>query len=381
MAVEVIQSSDWMELPKISRRRNVLHSLDWPAHFTLAQEMITRLKLTNFQLHKKLTVKLDPRITTIVGESDTGKSALFRALRWLMLNRPSGSSFIRKGSGHGSVVLDIDGMQITRHRSASDNLYKTRRRGRSRVEQYRSFGRANVPDPIANLLKVTEANFQGQHDPFYWLALSPPQVSRELNKIVDLDSIDHALAYVSKRLRRLSTERDVCRKRMTTARQAKKDLDWAVSADRKLRALEELEAEWRRLSSQRARLSALVSQGENIRDAKERLGDANLKALAAVSTLTQVEGLRKGVAKLKSLLQTGGKLAKLPKPLSKELIEETRQLAIAVDRQTGRIKGLEVLLVTLTKLEEKKTWLLEKKSNLRRKLRGTKCPTCGRTMS
>ena len=47
---------------------------------------LSRLSLTNFQKHERLALDLDPRLTSIAGDSDRGKSAVLRALAWLCLN-------------------------------------------------------------------------------------------------------------------------------------------------------------------------------------------------------------------------------------------------------------------------------------------------------
>lgn len=60
-----------------------------------------KLRIQNFQAHKDTTIEFD-RITTIVGgPSDTGKSAVLRALKWVVKNEPKGTSFIRDGDKLG----------------------------------------------------------------------------------------------------------------------------------------------------------------------------------------------------------------------------------------------------------------------------------------
>ena len=74
--------------------------------------MLEKLRIINFQKHEDLTVSFDDRITTIVGPSDVGKSAVLRALRWVLTNQPDGSGFIREGEKNASVVLRVDGRTI-----------------------------------------------------------------------------------------------------------------------------------------------------------------------------------------------------------------------------------------------------------------------------
>lgn len=59
-----------------------------------------KLRIQNFQAHKDTTIEFD-RITTIVGPSDIGKSAVLRALKWVAKNEPNGTSFVRDGDKLG----------------------------------------------------------------------------------------------------------------------------------------------------------------------------------------------------------------------------------------------------------------------------------------
>ena len=43
---------------------------------------IESLSLHNFQCHEHLDIAFDPQLTTIVGPSDVGKTAILRALKW-----------------------------------------------------------------------------------------------------------------------------------------------------------------------------------------------------------------------------------------------------------------------------------------------------------
>lgn len=59
-----------------------------------------KLRIQNFQAHKDTTIEFDC-ITTIVGPSDIGKSAVLRALKWVAKNEPKGTSFVRDGDKLG----------------------------------------------------------------------------------------------------------------------------------------------------------------------------------------------------------------------------------------------------------------------------------------
>ena len=45
---------------------------------------IKKIILQNFQSHKYSIVELDEQLNVIVGPSDSGKSAIIRALKWVL---------------------------------------------------------------------------------------------------------------------------------------------------------------------------------------------------------------------------------------------------------------------------------------------------------
>jgi len=161
---------------------------------------IKTIRLQNFQAHADLTVHLSPAITTLQGPTDAGKSSIIRALRWVCLNDFSGDDFIREGTKRAEVQIWIvhkqQSSEIARSKGSShENLYTLK------GKPFKAFGQSGVPDPIAQLLQLTELNFQGQHDAPFWLALSAPEVSRQLNAVIDLSVIDTALSTVATEVR------------------------------------------------------------------------------------------------------------------------------------------------------------------------------------
>ena len=113
--------------------------------------MIDLLVLHGFQAHEKLVLRLDPRVTCLVGPSDRGKSSVLRALKWLATNRPSGSEFLRWGSKSVRVKVKADGKTVEREKGQA-NLY------RLGSDEFKAFGQ-DVPEQIASLLNLGEINF------------------------------------------------------------------------------------------------------------------------------------------------------------------------------------------------------------------------------
>lgn len=197
--------------------------------------MLEAIRILNFQKHERLEIEFDERVTSIVGPSDAGKSSILRAIRWACTNQPQGGAFIRHGEKEAVVKLKIDGEIVTR-RKGTENVYKL---GKA---EYKAF-RGGIPDPIERHLNVSEINFQGQHDPPFWLSCSPGEASRSLNQIVDLDVIDSSLSNVVSELQRARLKVSISSERLKQAEDSKERLDWVVEADEAWTEIERLRKE------------------------------------------------------------------------------------------------------------------------------------------
>ena len=82
-----------------------------------------KLSLENFQSISKGELIFHTGTNVIIGQSNSGKSATFRALK-ACLSNPSGSQrFIKKGTNHSSVMLEYNGNQIIWKRTPKENSY------------------------------------------------------------------------------------------------------------------------------------------------------------------------------------------------------------------------------------------------------------------
>lgn len=82
-----------------------------------------KLSLENFQSISKGELIFHTGTNVIIGQSNSGKSATFRALKTCLSN-PSGSQrFIKKGTSHSSVMLEYNGNQIIWKRTPKESSY------------------------------------------------------------------------------------------------------------------------------------------------------------------------------------------------------------------------------------------------------------------
>ena len=181
--------------------------------------MFEKLVIHNFQKHSRLEINLDEKVTTIVGPSDAGKSAVIRSLRWLCQNSPSGIEFLKNGQTCVSVDLLVDGRHIERCRASANNYYSVD------GKDLKAFGQG-VPDEVASILNIDDINFQAQHDPPYWLTLTPGEVSRQLNALIDLSIIDDTMKNINRTLSRSRVELELATEKEKKKKEELEELQW-----------------------------------------------------------------------------------------------------------------------------------------------------------
>lgn len=330
---------------------------------------ITKIGIRNFQLHKSLTIDLDEHVTVIVGPSDSGKSAIIRAIRWLCLNQPSGDSFIRDGTDSVTARMKVDGRTVTRHRDKSNNIYKLGK------DEFKSFG-SNVPVPIERLLNVGAVTFQQQHDPPYWLSDSAGQVSRELNAIVNLEVIDSVLSAVAKQITKSRNEVGFTEERLSKAETEVEDTEWAEDAESDLKRLDKARSDHARLAVRVARMGDVVEEAIERRETHQRASKQASALRTVVKAGMQLRKLGKRRNGLDDLLDQIASKEVIEAPdISRlgELKEECKTRNQAVVR-------LAILLIDIQdcheKVNRKKSDYVAAKDRLQKETDG-KCPVCG----
>ena len=162
--------------------------------------MITKLHLENFQSHEDTTLRFSPGVNVIVGSSDCGKTAMLRALNWVVFNRPSGDSLCSHWGGDTLAEIVLDEKVISRGKSKKENTYAIG------STQFSGFG-LSVPEPVQQLINVSDINIQYQLDAPFLLSKSPGEVAATLNEMVNLHEIDQALTRAKSEVQ--GTKRDL----------------------------------------------------------------------------------------------------------------------------------------------------------------------------
>lgn len=112
---------------------------------------IKRVSINNFQSHKNTVLDFSEGLNVITGPSDQGKSAVIRAIKWVIYNEPRGTDFIRYGATSARVVLELyNGNKIIRERTKNKNRYKIVTPDEKELN-FEGFG-SEVPEEVVKIL-------------------------------------------------------------------------------------------------------------------------------------------------------------------------------------------------------------------------------------
>ncbi|ARK30933.1 AAA family ATPase [Halalkalibacter krulwichiae] len=108
---------------------------------------IKAVRLENFQSHLDTYIEFNQGLNVIVGQSDSGKTAILRGIRWALFNQPRGTDFIRVSGDFVRVtVLFENDTVIIRERTSSKNRYTIRKPDQEELV-LEGFG-IHVPDEV-----------------------------------------------------------------------------------------------------------------------------------------------------------------------------------------------------------------------------------------
>ena len=158
-----------------------------------------KIKISNFQSHKSTELNLHENVNIIVGQSSSGKTAIFRAIEWLNTNRPLGTRFISHGEKECEIKIDdVEGVKSDKGKTT----YKIR------SDTFDSG--SNVPDLATQALNLSEINIQNQLDEHFLITSSPGGVAKTFNRILNIEKVDE---YVSKLTTQINTTNTIIKEK------------------------------------------------------------------------------------------------------------------------------------------------------------------------
>ena len=226
--------------------------------------MISQIQIQNFQSHKETLLDLCQGVNVIVGKSNSGKTAIVRALRWLISNRPLGFRFNSQFSDDSTRAgIVIDNHKIEHEKTEKGSVY------RFDQEEWGGIG-TDIPDKIRQFLNIGELNFSDQLDVPFLITSSPGEVGRALNRIMQLDTVDEWVSSLTTMINSEKKEITFLNTQIEELAKLIKDLDFIPELEKKVVELEQLNAKIQERKKEREELTKILAEVEiNVEEIKE----------------------------------------------------------------------------------------------------------------
>lgn len=155
--------------------------------------MLARIHLQNFRSHKNTTIELHPGVNVIVGRGQAGKTNIKRGIEWLATNRPLGtkvhSTWMKKGQVTMVQVETAEGYVLSIRKPFGESVEYKIVSPDGKKNTFNKVG-SKVPDLVTRILNIGELNVQGQLDLPYMVTSGTGEISRTVNKVLDLEIAD-----------------------------------------------------------------------------------------------------------------------------------------------------------------------------------------------
>lgn len=220
--------------------------------------MIRNLNIQNFQSHENSTLEFHKGLNVIVGPSDIGKTAILRALKLLIWNRPGGDSFRSDWGGDTSVKIETKNHSITRSKTKSSNEYRL-----NELSPFKAFG-TNVPEEIQKALNFDEINLQEQHDKSFLISETSGNVAAHFNQIANLDKIDIGLQKIQKVINTTATTIQYTKKEIESKKEQLKEFPDLHKLESSLQYCETLQSQKKVIKQDLKSLCNVIEQIEKL---------------------------------------------------------------------------------------------------------------------
>ena len=175
--------------------------------------MIASIRLENFQNHKDTTIDFEDGLNAIVGPSDNGKSAINKAVDWVINGEPTGDEFVMDGTNFSRVtIIKCDGDQmwtVAKVRDKKKTYYTLKYEGVDDPEGYEyqldAAGRS-VPKEVTDAFNFNSSSIQTQFEPFFLLTQKPSAVARDLQELAGITEIGSYNKVINSKSRAISSD-------------------------------------------------------------------------------------------------------------------------------------------------------------------------------
>lgn len=338
------------------------------------------MEIKNFQKWEHFVIDFSDGVNCIIAPSDSGKSAIIRALCWVLFNK-NYKNLRRKDKNNAvsastSVKLTIEHENETfiveRYVDNKTSYYKFN------DEVFKALNK-KVPDKIQKLFSVSDINVQTQFDPPFLITSTSGDISKLINEMIGLEEMDAIEQQVNSEMKAcLSEEKNL----ETTISSTQYDLSSFV-------LLSDFESDYNKASSLYQKIADNDQELRKIALNVSNIASIN-SALSLIKTKTQEEECLYSIrAMLKSVQENKDKLDRLRKLTT---ILSQKEISIpdssSLDEKYNNLKNISSTKNTIQKLVDHIAAINKDMKVCSARLKLTEdalseikvCPTCGRAI-
>lgn len=282
--------------------------------------MFKKIHIQNFQSLRNVELELSP-FTVIVGATDSGKSATFRAIRTLISNQ-RGADFITHGEKTCTITAELAQGTLTlrRGKGTNDNFYETNDLD-GHIEHYTKLS-GTVPEEVSEFLKIPSKdpiNLASQFDKPYLLdtkEYGPTEVARILGALTNVNLLFEGAREANRQKLQTSATIKTRASDLEGIESRKSAYDGLESKLQSITAAEEAAETALKLQHALSTLEDLVSRAEAAQSVCERVSGL---VDVEVPDITELERLNTAIQTLEKLISSAESQTELTKKRQEDI--------------------------------------------------------------
>lgn len=261
---------------------------------------IKNVELTNFQSHNHTEIEFDRGLNVILGNSDAGKTAILRAIKWALFNEPKGDYFIRQGERDVSVKVTFsNGVVVERSRTPSKNSYYLMA-AEGQEMRFEGFG-LDVPKEITDAIQMYKVsldnsnnkvilNIAEQLDGPFLLNDQASMRASAIGRLIGVNYVDDALRTVVRDNKRINQEIESLRTNKDAIKEQLKEFDYIKDYKEKFQELSNIRDKIKELDQRLNLVSSLKEQYDQYNFELEKINSLleNFKNLNKIGSIIPV---------------------------------------------------------------------------------------------
>jgi len=201
---------------------------------------IDSIHIQDFQNHQDTHIKLVPGLNIITGSSDSGKSAIVRALDLAFLDTFRKQD-VRDGQKNSHVTINFRNGDTYKRTKGDINELEFQYAGKE-IQKHSRFSKKFPQEALDFLghIPKTSTNalpFAGQEDKLFLINLSDEAIGKEISKLLGIYDLEEAATLLGSDINKLSVD---IKRLNTDIENTKKKLEPFENLDLKLKTIEEL---------------------------------------------------------------------------------------------------------------------------------------------